>query len=449
MKTSIEWDKIVTELKKDLSEEIVDKWLKNLSIDRYEENTIYLTAQNIFKKKWVEDNYIPNIKEAIKNSFNITDRDIDVVIILNNERESNNVQTPVNYTHFNNEEKDVNSVPLNKEYTFDNFVAGRSNVFAYSVCTAASQGFDSAHNPIYIYGNIGLGKTHLMHATGNQIRINNPKYKVICTTPDLFVKEYVNALSRREADKFKDKYISADVLLFDDVQFIAKGEATLNEFFSIFSYLYNNNKQIILTSNSMPENIQNIDSRLSSRFRGGIMVEISKPSIDEKIAIINKYINRINLDMSDEIIRFIAENIKYDNTRDLVGLIINIRARVKLQKAELTLDYITENFNDFFIEKNKVYTADDIIEKVSSYFNIKPNDLKSTSRAKSIVIPRNIAIYIMHTELENLTLSSIGQIFKRDHSTILNSIKKIKTEIENKNDYTVKTIENIYKQLKQ
>lgn len=449
MKTSIEWDKIVNELKKNISEEDVNKWLKNLSIDKYEENTIYLNAQNKFKKKWVEDNYIQNIKDAIKTSFNITDRDIDVVININNDHESNNVHMPVNYTHFNNEEKDVYAVPLNKEYTFENFVSGRSNQFAYSVCMAASQSFDSAHNPIYIYGNIGLGKTHLMQATGNQIRMNNPKFKVICTTSDLFVKEFVMALRKNEADKFKDKYISADVLLFDDVQFMPKGDATLNEFFSIFSYLYANNKQIILTSNSMPENIQNIDSRLSSRFRGGIMVEISKPSIDEKIAIINKYINRIDLNMSDEIIRFIAENIKYENTRDLVGLIINIRARVKLQKAVLTLDYLTENFNDFFIEKNKVYTADDIIEKVSSYFSIKPNDLKSTSRAKSIVIPRNIAIYLMHTELENLTLSGIGQIFKRDHSTIMNSIKKVKSEIENKNDYTIKTIENIYKQLKQ
>lgn len=242
--------------------------------------------------------------------------------------------------------------------------------------------------------------------------------------------------------EFKEKYDAIDVLLFDDVQIISKGPATMDEFFFLFSKLYSNDKQIILTSNSLPDDIIDLDKRLSSRFQSGLIVEIGTPSVDEKIAIIENYLKINKYYISDEVIKFVAENIKSDSTRDLLGVINTIVVKGQLYNVEITVEYIQSELKNFFLQRDKVLSPNEIIQIVCEYYNIKLIDMQSKSRAVNIVTPRNMAIYLIYKNTPS-SLKSIGAVFNRDHSTVKNSITKIENEIKNNNEYTINTLKEL------
>lgn len=443
------WQHIFNEIKEKITDEEILKWIKDLKTVSIEANTITLEAPNKYIKMWVEDHYLDYLKEILKNAFHIIDANIKITLKGNTETEKDKASSS------SSEEKedkqsysnDYYSVPLNKQYTFETFVAGKSNRFAYAACLNAAKGFERLNNPIYIHGDVGLGKTHLMHAVGNYMRVNFPKKNVLCVTGELYLREFLNSLKTNRLHEFNNKYEATDVLLFDDVQFISRGEATMEEFFFLFSKLYSNDKQIILTSNSLPDDIIDLDRRLSSRFQSGLIVEIGTPSVDEKIAIIENYLKINKYYIKDEVIKFVAENIKSDSTRDLLGVINTIVVKGQLYNVEVTVDYIQSELKNFFLQRDRVLSPNEIIQIVCDYYNIKLVDMQSKSRAVNIVIPRNMAIYLIYKNTPS-SLASIGAIFKRDHSTIKNSINKIEKEIATNNDYTVNTLKELSNRMK-
>lgn len=442
------WDTILSDIKDKLKDAEFYKWVKDLKILTFESNIITLKAENKFIKNWVEDKYLTKLKSALKEFYHL---ECDIKIVLSDITKQQKAPVQDNsHIEVVKDDTDIDyySVKLDKNYTFDTFVAGNSNKFAFSVCKSAAEGFDKLNNPIYIYGDVGLGKTHLMHAVGNQIRLNFPKKRVFCITGQLYKDEFLTSIRRKLMDNFREKYSSIDVLLFDDVEKIVSGAgSTMEEFFYLFSKLYSDDKQIIITSNALPEESLGMDKRLKSRFAGGLIAHIGTPSIDEKIAILKSFTSQYGRAMSDEIIRYLAENIKSDNTRDLLGAANSAFVQSKFHKVELTPEFMQNNISSLLIKRDKTLTPQDIIDIVSEYFRIKLIDLKSPSRSKNIVIPRNLAIYLIYKHTPS-SLKGIGEIFNRDHSTIKNSISKVEKDIENNDLYTVNTLDELSKKMK-
>ena len=442
------WDTILSDIKEKLNDAEFYKWIKDLKILTFESNIITLKADNKFIKSWVEDKYLTKLKSALKEFYHL-ECDIKIVLsdITHQKKAPVQGNSQIEITK-DNTDVDYYSVQLNKDYTFNTFVAGKSNQFAFSICKSAAEGFDKLNNPIYIYGDVGLGKTHLMHAVGNQIRLNFPKKRVFCITGQLYKDEFLTSLKKMQMDSFKEKYSAIDVLLFDDVEKIVGGAgSTMEEFFFLFSKLYSDEKQIIITSNALPEESIGMDKRLKSRFAGGLIAHIGVPSVDEKVTILKSFTTQYGRTMSDEILYYLAENIKSDSTRDLIGAANSAFVQSKFHNVELTIEFLQNNISSLLIKRDKTLTPQDIIDIISEYFRIKLVDLKSPSRSKNIVIPRNLAIYLIYKNTPS-SLKGIGEIFNRDHSTIKNSISKIEQDIENNDLYTVNTLNELSKKMK-
>ncbi len=440
------WDTILSDIKGKIQDAEFFKWIKDLKILSFESNVITLQADNKFIKNWVEDKYLNKLKSALKEFYHL---ECDIKITLKGAKQPKKEvqENIVSEVVKNNDNYDSYSIPLNKDYTFDTFVAGKSNSFAHSACLSAAKGFDKLNNPIYIYGDVGLGKTHLMHAVGNYIRLNFPKKKILCITGEHFRDEFVSSLTKKRMTEFKEKYCSLDVLLFDDVQIISRNHATTEEFFFLFSKLHSNEKQIILTSNSSPDESLNMDKRLKSRFSGGLIAHIGTPSVEEKVAILKSFSSQYGIFMTDEIIYYLAENIKSDSTRDLLGAAKTAFVQSKFHNVELTIDFLQNHIASMLVKRDKTLTPQNIIDIISEYFNIKLVDLKSPSRSQNIVIPRNLAIYLIYKNTPS-SLKGIGDIFNRDHSTIKNSISKIEKDISNNNAYIVNTLNELSNKMK-
>lgn len=442
------WDTILSDIKDKLKDVEFYKWVKDLKILTFESNIITLKADNKFIKNWVEDNYLTKLKSALKEFYHL---DCDIRIVLSDITKQQ--KAPVkdtSHVEIIKEDTDIDyySVKLNKDYTFDTFVAGNSNKFAFSVCKSAAEGFEKLNNPIYIYGDVGLGKTHLMHAVGNQIRLNFPKKRVFCITGQLYKDEFLTSIRKKLMDNFREKYSSIDVLLFDDVEKIVSGAgSTMEEFFYLFSKLHSDDKQIIITSNALPEESLGMDERLKSRFAGGLIAHIGKPSIDERIAILKSFTIQYGRVISDEIIRYLAENIKSDSTRDLLGAANSAFVQSKFHNVELTPEFMQKNLSSLLVKRDRTLTPQDIINIVSEHFRINLNDLKSANRARYVVIPRNLAIYLIYKRTPS-SLNGIGEIFNRHHTTIKNSISQVEKDIENNDSYTVNILDELNKKMK-
>ncbi len=438
------WVTILNDIRNRMDDPDFFKWIKDLKIVSFESNIITLKAKDKYTKQWVEDKYLDKLKNSLKDFYQL---ECDIKIILNTNKKIIKEQHESITTEVNNSNYDYYSVQLNKDFTFNNFVSCKSNIFAYSTCLNAAKGFDKLNNPIYIYGDVGLGKTHLMHAVGNYVRINYPKKNILCITGELFLNEFVKSLQNKKIQEFKEKYDSIDLLLFDDVQFITRGPSTMDEFFFLFSKLYTNDKQIILTSNAYPEDIVNLDRRLKSRFSGGIMPQIELPSVEEKVAILKSFSEQNKINCSNDVLFFIAENIKSESIRDLLGVLKTAYVKSEFLKIDITIDFLQKDLSNMFIERNKTLTPANIISIISQYFNIKLIDLQSKSRSKNIVIPRNMAIYLIYNNTQS-SLKNIGDIFNRDHSTIKNSLSNIQKNIENNDNYTINTLNELNKKMK-
>ncbi len=445
MKNASIWNGILASASKNLDPAEIEKWLRPLELSELRGDVVTISAPNRFFKTWVEDKYIGVLKEALKDNLFKAD---DIKIIVKNAVPASKPVHQPSAPAAKEESKDVYGMPLDKMMTFENFVTGASNSFAYSACVAAAKGFNTLYNPLYIYGDVGLGKTHLMQAVGNELKENFPKLKIIYTTGETFMNEFITALRQKKQEDFKAKYQDADVLLFDDIQALA-GETrqkTSEEFFFTFSFLYANQKRIILTSNAAPNEIPDLDKRLTSRFSAGLMVDVQPPSVEEREAIIFKRFEMLRTEVKPDVVRFLAENVKSRNVRPIIGVITTLHTMAELQQTEITVEFAQSVVKTYLSKRDKVLSPDEIILITASYFHLKPIDLKSKTRANSIAYPRSVAMYLLRQKT-SLSLNDIGSLFGRDHSTVMAAVKKITLRLET--DEELKgTVADLSKQMK-
>ncbi|MBE7092596.1 MAG: chromosomal replication initiator protein DnaA [Clostridiales bacterium] len=336
---------------------------------------------------------------------------------------------------------------LNERYTFENFVIGSGNQFAFAAALSVAEAPATINNPLFIYGGVGLGKTHLMHAIGNHILKYKPDTKVLYITCEKYTNEYIRSVSKHQIDAFRDKYReNVDVLMIDDVQFLTKKEHTQEEIFHNINDLFASNKQIILSSDRPPKSIQTLSDRLCSRFEGGLLVDITPPDLETRAAILRKKAEIDKIDIDDSILLFIAERAS-DNVRELEGALKRITVFASTTGQPITIDLAGKVLRDYNAEIQKHCTSEMIISTVAEYFNITPEDILGPRRDKPIVQPRHIAYYLCR-ELTSLSNKRIGDEFNgRDHATIINGIGKIRTAL--KTDIEIKNcIEDITMRLK-
>lgn len=430
------WDEVLISAKKHLSNQIIETWLRPLSIKELRGDLITIIAPNKFYKNWVDDKYLNVLKKIFTDELTI-DAEITIEVENNNVKNiEKNVPLYVN--------KDINipkfTTNLNKQYNFENFVVGSSNQFAFSAASAVAEGYFHTYNPLFIYGGVGLGKTHIMHAIGNKLIKSFPKLKILYISSESFTNEMIYSLKSKSMDNFREKYRNIDVLLFDDVQFLAGKTRSTEEFFYTFNTLYDDQKQIVITSDKTPDEIPEMEERLTSRFAWGLIADIQPPNVEEKTAILLKRAEIMGINLSDEIAIFLAENLKGDNVRELIGALIRLSAYASFNSEPLSIDFAKRCLDRFLIKKDKPINPESVIEAVCSYFNVKFSELKSKKRTKSISLPRQIAMYILRDKL-NISLQEIGEILGgRDHSTVLHSISQIDSKI--KKDNELKTIVN-------
>lgn len=425
------WTECLIILEGEVSPVGYNTWIKDINPLSINESTITLGVGSTIIKNMVEMRYAELIKNTVKE---VTGRILNVEFSLNNSTPSSSQK-----------KQEVLNNPY-KKYTFDNFVVGSSNRFAQSASLAVAEAPAYAYNPLFLYGGVGLGKTHLMHAIGNYIQEQNPDAKIKFLSAETFTNELINSIQYNRNQEFRNKYRNIDVLLVDDIQFIAGKTSTEEEFFHTFNALHEANKQIVLTSDRPPSEIKSLAERLKSRFGWGLICDIQPPDYETRIAILRKKAQTDNIVVSDEIIEFIAQKIK-SNIRELEGVFNRIIAYRGLINKEITLDVAMDALKDYGDKNEKKVTPDYIIDVVSKFYNVKKEDLYSEKRTNDIAFARQVAIYIIR-EVTNYSLPKIGAIFGKDHTTALYAIKKITTAMEE--DFSIKqTIDNLLNDIKE
>lgn len=421
------WTKIDISLKRDLNPRSYQTWLSPIKVDFEKPNNIILVAPNKFFKNWLKEHYIDMINqkknkvkggEKVKIEFSIS-KDFP----KNNQNKAPHKLQRINSSSLN--------LKLNPKFTFDNFVIGPSNRFAHAASLAVAESPAKSYNPLFIYGGVGLGKTHLMQAIVHFVLNNNLSLKAHYISSEDFTNQLINAIQNRNTAKFREKYRSVDILLIDDIHFIAGKESTQEEFFHTFNKLYDAHKQIVVSSDKPPKEIPTLEERLISRFEWGLVTDIQPPDLETRIAILRKKAQNEPVKISDEVIHFIAGNI-ITNIRELEGALIRVVAHSTLVGSEITLDLAKEILKDMVVEKKQIINIDLIQKTVAQYFDIRLSDMKTKKRTRSVAYPRQIAMFLSK-KLTDHSLNEIGDFFGgKDHTTIIYGCRKIKKEI-NKN----------------
>jgi chromosomal replication initiator protein len=417
------WERTLAVIKVELTEVSFNTWLKSIQPISIRENLITFSVPDDFTKGILEARYNKLIQNALKQ---VTSEYYDIRFIIPTEENYASIMKEKAET--NQGEESVNS-SLNPKYTFETFVIGNSNRLAHAASVAVAESPAKAYNPLFIYGGVGLGKTHLMHAIGHYIMKQNSKSKVVYISSETFTNELINSIRDDRNNEFRGKYRNVDVLLIDDIQFIAGKESTQEEFFHTFNSLYEANKQIIISSDRPPKEIRTLEERLRSRFEQGLIADIQPPDLETRIAILKKKARSENLSISDNVMLLIAKKI-HSNIRELEGALIRVVAYSSLTNGEINEELAAEALKDILSNsKSKLITPDVIKEIVGEYYNMKIEDFNAKKRNKSIVLPRQIAMFLCR-ELTDFSLPRIGEEFGRDHTTIMHAYEKISTEIK-------------------
>lgn len=435
------WNDTLRLIKTELTEVSFNTWFKTIEPLVINDNQIILGAPNEFTKGILVARYLTLIKNAVKQA---TNKEFDIKFIIPGEELINDVgqtiQSEVNDTS-------TSRAQLNPKYTFDTFVIGNSNRFAHAASLAVAEAPAKAYNPLFIYGGVGLGKTHLMHAIGHYILNQNPKAKVVYVSSEKFTNELINSIRDDRNVEFRNKYRNVDVLLIDDIQFIAGKERTQEEFFHTFNALHEANKQIIISSDRPPKEIPTLEDRLRSRFEWGLIADIQPPDLETRIAILRKKAKVENIHVPNDVMLYIATKIQ-SNIRELEGALIRIVAYSSLTNREVTVDLAAEALKDIISNtKPREINVKLIKEIVAQNFNVNVEDFDSKKRTRSIAYPRQIAMYLCR-ELTDLSLPKIGDEFGgRDHTTVIHAYDKISSDIKNNTELKLK-IENIINEIK-
>lgn len=429
-------------LRSDMSEFAYDVWIKDLSYLSFSENEIVFRCDTKFMQDLMQAQYTTLLKKAYAY---LTNKSFEISFVVPNEqKDGNSEKMNISETPIENKLVYSNS-SLNPRYTFSSFVVGDNNRLAHAAALAVTEAPGASYNPLFLYGGAGLGKTHLMHAIGNEILRNNKNAKVLYVTSEKFTNEFVNAIKDNTNEKFRNKYRTVDVLLVDDIQFISKKDAVQEEFFHTFNTLQENGKQIVISSDKPPRDIPLLEERLKSRFEWGLIADVSAPDYETRLAILRKKADLDNIIIDDEILCNIATKID-SNIRELEGALNKIVAHASLSNIPITLEMAEESIYDIVSKKERVISIDYIQEVVSKYFGIDIKDLKSSKKSNDIVFPRQIAMYLCRS-VANASFPKIGDEFgKRDHTTVMHAYKKIDKEIKT-NPNTKLIVDNVKKNL--
>ena len=430
------WKKVLERLPDKISTQNIKTWIEPVRPISLNNSTLKLEVPNKFIKDWIKDNYKKIICETI---FEITGEEVKLDININKTIKKSpeiepqvQIKDVISKPEINKTEtkkEDLEFSNLNPSYTFDSFVSGPSNQFAHAAALAVSNNPATTYNPLFIYGGVGLGKTHIIHAIGNEILKNNNAMKVCYYSSEKFTNELINSLRHAKMDDFRNKFRSIDILLIDDIQFIAGKKSTQEEFFHTFNALYESHKQIVVTSDKFPKEIPDLEERLRSRFEWGLIADIQSPDTETKQAILKMKADQNKIDIPEDVSYFLANSIT-SNVRELEGYLIRVGAYASLTSTPINLDMAKNILKDIIVENSREITIEKIQKTVAENFQIKTSELKSSKRLKNLVFPRQIAMYICR-KMTDLSYPEIGAKFGgKDHSTIIHAIKKIEKKIE-------------------
>lgn len=422
--TSI-WEKCSDLLQKDLSEQQFNHWIKPLQVQQRDE-TLLLLAPNQLILDCIAERFLPRINEILQA---VCSENPLIVVLKIGSRVENNIQPLIKKNKINKENDlvEIHSNQHNKlnNNTFENFVEGKSNQLAKAACLQVAENLGTSYNPLFLYGGVGLGKTHLMHAIGNSVLQKRPTAKILYLHSERFVADMIKALQTNSINNFKSYYRTLDVLLIDDIQFFAGKDRSQEEFFHTFNALLEGQQQIVLTSDRYPKEISGVEERLKSRLGWGLTVAIEPPELETRVAILISKASQANINLSQEVAFFIAKRVR-SNVRELEGVLKRVIANAHFTGRPITLELVRESIKDLLALQEKSVTIENIQKMVAEYYKIKVADILSKRRSRSVARPRQIAMALAK-ELTNRSLPEIGDAFGgRDHTTVLHAHRKIK-----------------------
>lgn len=441
--TSELWQEILSIIQTKLSKPSFDTWFKATKALTINDHSVVISAPTTFAVEWLESRYTKLVSATV---LEVVGKQVDVRFVIEeakgHEPVPQQISPPLEISG-----EEIQSHMLNPKYTFDTFVIGSGNRFAHAASLAVAEAPAKAYNPLFLYGGVGLGKTHLMHAIGHYILEHNPSSRVVYISSEKFTNEFINSIRDNRAESFRNKYRSVDILLIDDIQFLAGKESTQEEFFHTFNALHEERKQIIISSDRPPKEIPTLEERLRSRFEWGLITDIQPPDLETRIAILRKKAKAENLDIPNEAMMYIANQID-TNIRELEGALIRVVAYSSLTNQDVTTHLAAEALKDIIpSSRPRMITIQDIQQKVGEYYNLRLEDFKARKRTKAVAFPRQIAMYLSR-ELTDYSLPKIGEAFGgRDHTTVIHAHEKITQSLKNDQEL-FKVVNNITEKIK-
>ena len=443
------WNNCLKEIKKNLPPQVYETWFLPISIISFSKEKATIEVPSKFHKEWLTSKYQPLLEETL---CKICGSNISIDLTISNLEKSPpkekkktkdifplvvKVEEEISKTNFNR-------YGLNKMYIFDSFITGTSNQFAQAAAYAVAEAPSKAYNPLFLYGGVGLGKTHLLHAIGHHILKKDKRKKICYLSSERFLTNLISAIKQQNTEGFRKLYRNVDILLMDDIQFLGGKENSQEEFFHTFNTLFETEKQIVIASDRFPKFIPKLEERLVSRFQWGLIADIKPPEYETKIAILKKKADTFNFNLTDDVAGYIAKKI-FTSVRELEGALIRIIAYSSLTNRSINLDMAEEVLKDLFYEREKVITLKLIQKEVSSFFNLKISDLKSKNRNRAIVLARHLAMFLCR-ELTNASLPDIGKNFGgKDHTSVIHACRKINSQLKSNPDiaHNIKQLKDI------
>jgi chromosomal replication initiator protein len=456
------WKKVLHVLREEVNPQIFNTWFEPLSPVEMDDSNLVLETPHSFIRDWIEENYVATLSRTVQG---LSGKNISVQIRVNEqasvedhgkldppERDSDQIReavlsAPTTVDHVATKDgQPANNGGLNPIYTFDSFVVGSSNQFAHAAALAVAEHPARSYNPLFVYGGVGLGKTHLMHAIGHLALSRNPNLRLCYMSSERFMNELINSLRFDRMPQFRETYRTMDILLVDDIQFIAGKERTQEEFFHTFNTLFDSHKQIVVSSDKYPREIPELEERLRSRFGWGLVADIQPPDLETKIAILEKKAEQSGIVLPHDVALYLAENTA-SNIRELEGYLLRIVAFATIKKTRsISMDLAQEALKNFLEQKKRVITVDVIQKKVAAFYNVKISDMKSKKKNKNVILPRHGAMFLTR-KLTDLSLPEIGRHFGgRDHTTVLHAIQKVDNLVQTDEDYQA-SIESLIKEI--
>lgn len=438
------WQQVLSIIQTKLSKPSFDTWFKATKASFVNDSLLEVTAPTTFAAEWLEGRYTKLIRTTL---FEFLGRQVDVRFSIEDTRTMEPLPQVIPEIELPAVQEEPFTNMLNPKYTFDSFVIGVNNRFAHAASLAVAEAPAKAYNPLFLYGGVGLGKTHLMHAIGHYIKEHNPRTKIMYISSEKFTNEFINAIRDNRGESFRNKYRNIDVLLIDDIQFLAGKDGTQEEFFHTFNALHEERKQIVISSDRTPKEIPTLEERLRSRFEWGLITDIQAPDLETRIAILRKKAKAENLDIPNEAMIYIANQID-TNIRELEGALIRVVAYSSLINEDISAHLAAEALKDIIpTSRPKMITIQDIQQKVGEFYGLRLEEFKARKRTKAVAFPRQIAMYLSR-ELTDYSLPKIGEAFGgRDHTTVIHAHEKISQQL-NQDPDLYKIVQNLSEKIR-